>query len=129
MVPFPVDDRGQRQLVEAILGGFDRAHLQADVLAAALQPAQARPVGTGSDRHPDVRRGDLATEVPANHRHTRGTAVHLIELGDVREARTPSQQPPSAGGRCRRNTVLQPRERHPALELVLLRLQLDQRRL
>ena len=86
VVPLPVRDGRQRQVVEPALRRPDRARREAELLGAARDPGQRRPVGRGVDGLADVGDADRVAEVAADHRQAGGAAVHLVELVDVRES-------------------------------------------
>ena len=92
VVALPVHDRRQRQLVEPALRRADRAGVEAELLGAARDPGERRPVGRRVHDLADVRDRDGAAEVAADHRQARGAAVHLVELVDVREAAPSSRR-------------------------------------
>jgi hypothetical protein len=81
-----MDDRRQRQFVEARLGGLQSVRREPQVLGALGDPQQARPVGARMHDAPDVREAHGAAEVARHHRDAGGATVHLVDLPDVREA-------------------------------------------
>ena len=86
MVGAPMDDRGHRQHIQPVGGGLHGAHAQADLLAAALESAQARAVGAGAGGVPDRAQRHVMAEATADHRQARRTAVHRVDLAHEREA-------------------------------------------
>ena len=146
VVALPVDDRGQRQLVQAVLGGANRPRMETEILRRARDPVQRGSAGTRMRDLADVRERDGPPVGAADHAEARGAAVHLVELEDVREA--PGRPPPRlrrrlvgevldlrrlrrhglgavdepvGGGRLRGQDLVGEVERHPrkALEVVL----------
>ena len=64
VVGAPVDDRGHRQRVQPVGGGLHGAHAQPDLLAAALEPAQARAVRCSCRRRAGSRLSDTSWPKP-----------------------------------------------------------------
>src|SRR3954469_15360201 len=97
VVALPVDDRRERQLVQPALRRTDRASLETECLRRPCDPVQGGPAYARVRDVADVRQRDRAAVGTADHREARRTAVHLVELEDMREA-TPSLPPRLLGG-------------------------------
>ena len=85
VIALPVDDRGQLQIVQPVLGRLERASLETCVLGSAHDPAQARALLAGACDVPDERQRDLAAERAADHRERGHAAVGEVDLADERE--------------------------------------------
>ena len=101
VVPLPVRDRRQRQVVEPALRRPDRARREAELLGAARDPGQRRPVGRGVDGLADV--GDADRRGRSGGRSSPG-----------RRRRSPSRRAGRRAGTGGSGAASAPRRRRPA---------------
>src|SRR5204862_7059427 len=89
VVPLPVNDRGQWHVGEVLRRGLHRARGETELLRAAAERPQARPVGARVEELPVTGQAHGPPEMAADHRYASRPAIHFVDLLDMRESPDP----------------------------------------